>query len=293
MKDRILLRNHPVARRWVLGIFLTLVAIMLYGVAVVPRQLDVVNHDIALRNLPASCENTSIDFVSDTHTGSLNNGVDNLDRVVNMLIQSDSKVVLLGGDYVILSVLGGTYVSSDKLVTHLKPLTQAKPVYAVLGNHDWWKNGADVTKHLQEAGVTVLEDESREINVGDCKLWIAGIGDLDEARHDVPKTFADIPNDATPVIALMHNPMLFPQVPERAELTLAGHTHGGQINLPVVGSPAFWFKHDQYSAYINGLYAKRNGQQLFVTPGIGTSIMPMRLGVPPEISRITLRAAAQ
>ena len=289
MKDRILLRNRPVARRWVLGIFLTLVAIMLYGVAVVPRQLSIVNHDIALRNLPSSCENTSIDFVADTHTGALNNGVDNLDRVVNMLIKSDSKVVLLGGDYVILSVLGGTYVSSDKLVAHLKPLTRAKPVYAVLGNHDWWKNGPDVTAHLREAGITVLEDESREINVGPCKLWVAGIGDLDEARHDIPKTFSTIPNDATPVIALTHNPMIFPQIPVRAELTLAGHTHGGQINLPVVGSPAFWFKHGQHSDYVNGLYSKPNGQQMFVTPGIGTSIMPMRLGVPPEISKLTLK----
>ena len=295
MKDRILLRKHPVARRWVLGVFLGMVAVLIYGVAVVPRQLDVVNHDIALRDLPASCDNAKIDFVSDIHTGSLNNGLENLDRVIDKLIASDSPVVLLGGDFVILSVLGGTYVRSDQLVSHFKRLTAVKPVYAVLGNHDWWKNGRNVAAHLQAAGITMLEDDSRQISVGACRMWIVGVSDLDEGRHDVKRAFSGVADDGAPALVLTHNPMIFPDIPARAGLTLAGHTHGGQINLPVIGSPPFWFKHDQYSAYINGLHQREDGQQLFVTPGIGTSILPLRLGVPPEISQIRLvqRAAQQ
>lgn len=291
MKDRILLRHHPVARRWVLGIFLGIMAIVTYGVALVPRQLSVVEHDVVLANLPAQCSGAKIDFVSDIHTGSLNNGVENLDRLVTMLINSDAPVVLLGGDYVILSVLGGTYVPPEQLVANLRRLTAVKPVYAVLGNHDWWKNGRNVIAKLQSAGITVIEDDSTDIRIGACALHVVGISDLDEAAHDIPKAFSKVRNDGAPVIALTHNPMLFDQIPATAMLTLAGHTHGGQINLPVVGSPAFWFKHDQYSKYINGFYAKANGQQLFVTPGIGTSILPMRLGVPPEISQLVLRNA--
>jgi hypothetical protein len=90
-----------------------------------------------------------------------------------------------------------------------------------------------------------------------------------------------------PVIALTHEPALWPRIPAAVTLTVAGHTHGGQINPFGVLTPRRYRAH---SNQLNGLYLA-GGRSLFVSPGIGTSILPMRLGVPPEISRLTLRSA--
>jgi hypothetical protein len=192
----------------------------------------------------------------------------------------------MAGDYVILSVFLGTYVPADQFAAHLKPLTARKPVYAVLGNHDWWKNGAQVRKALESAGVVVLENEARELQLGRCRFWLAGIGDFWEGHPQVGATFSTIRDDA-PVIALTHNPDIFPQIPSRASLTIAGHTHGGQVKLPLIGTPVVPANH----RYVGGLVVDGN-RQLFVTTGIGTSIVPIRLGVPPEISRLKLRSGA-
>ncbi len=265
-----------------------LLAVLAWGVFVEPRQLKIEAHQIGVQNLPAECRNLQFDFVADIHTGSFGNGLDNLDRVVTQLRNSPSSFVVLGGDYVILSVLGGKYVDAGTIAQHLKPLTAVKPVYAVLGNHDWWKNGDEIRTQFERAGVRVLEDQSVPVRAGSCNFTLVGISDYTEAPHDVHKAFAEVPQDQSLAIALTHNPILFGQVPSRAALVLAGHTHGGQIKLPLLGYPAFWFKSELQSRYIDGLYRKPDGQVMFVTRGIGTSIMPIRLGVPPEISRLRL-----
>jgi len=276
-------------RRWrypILVLLLAMSSVAVWGFVIEPGQL--VERDYALNpsHWPASCDGLRLDVISDTHTGSPRNGVDNLDRIVQRLIASDSQAVLMAGDYVILSVFMGTYVPADQFAAHLKPLTARKPVYAVLGNHDWWKNGAQVRRALESAGVVVLENEARELRLGRCRFWLAGIGDFWEGHPQVGATFSIIRDDA-PVIALTHNPDIFLQIPSRASLTIAGHTHGGQVKLPWIGTPVVPANH----RYVSGLVVDGN-RQLFVTTGIGTSILPIRLGVPPEISRLTLRSGA-
>ena len=257
-----------------------------WGFAWEPRQLVLRDYQLAVPRWSAACEGLRVDVVSDVHTGSPHNGLDNLDRVVGKLIDSDAPVVLMAGDYLILSVFMGTYIPPETIAPHLKPLTARKPVYAVLGNHDWWKGGAAVRRALESAGVVVLEDQSRAISVGQCRFWVVGVGDLQEAPHDVGKAFSAVNND-DPVLALTHNPDLFPQVPARASLLIAGHTHGGQIKLPLLGRPVL----PAAQRYAIG-HIVQDGRHLFVSPGIGTSIVPIRFGVPPEISRLTLRAGA-
>ena len=282
---------RPTLRHWLRRLFFVWVAVafaaVAYGVFVEPRRLVERDHTIVVHHWPAACDGLRLDHVSDVHTGSPNNGLDNLDRVVARLVASDSDAVVMTGDYVILSVLGGTYIPAATSAPHWRALTSRKPVYAVLGNHDWWKGGLDVRRQLEAAGVVVLEDEATRTTIRGCPLWIVGVGDLWTARHDVRKAFSAIDDDA-PAIAITHNPAILPDIPLRASLVLAGHTHGGQISLPFVGQPATWGKPE--NRYIRGFYAE-GGRELFVSPGIGTSILPMRLGVPPEISRLTLRAA--
>ncbi len=261
-------------------------AVAIRGFIWEPSQLVEREQTLVLPGWPANCDGLRLDVVADTHTGSPRNGLDNLDRWVQRLVDSDADAVLMAGDYVILSVFLGTYVPAEEIATHLKPLTARKPVYAVLGNHDWWKDGAKVRDAFASAGVRMIDNQAEAVQLRGCRFWIAGIGDLLEGDPDVAGTFAMI-DDAAPVIALTHEPDLFPDIPSRASLTVAGHTHGGQIDV--------WPLRRDPSPFVLGSSRLKwhivdEGRHLFVTPGIGTSILPMRFGVPPEISRLTLRS---
>lgn len=265
-----------------------MLATAIYGFVIEPGRLVQRDYTLALRGWPAACEGLRVDVVSDTHTGSPRNGLDHLDRWVKSLADSDAPLVLMAGDYVILSVLAGTYVPPEVIARHLQPLTARKPVYAVLGNHDWWKNGPKVSRAFAAAGVRMIDNRAVPVQVGRCRFWLAGLGDLLEGHPDVPATFARVPRDAA-VIALTHEPSLLRAIPLQASLTVAGHTHGGQID-PLPG----WLRiggFDPHSNRLRGIH--HDGvRTLFVSPGIGTSIVPMRLGVPPEISRLRLRGKA-
>lgn len=282
-----LLRRKPWLRRALIAWMVLGVAIGLYGMAWEPARLVERRHAIALDDWPAACNGLRIDHITDMHTGSPHNGLANLDRVIDRLVASDSQAVVMTGDYVILSVFLGTYIGPEPIAQRLRRLTARKPVYAVLGNHDWWKDGAHIRRTFEAAGVVMLEDEARHVQLGGCPLWIVGVGDLWESRHDIAKAFSWV-DGTDPVVVITHNPALFPQMPVRGALMLAGHTHGGQISLPGVGQPAMWGKGEE-GRYVVGHYMD-GGRHLFVSPGIGTSILPVRIGMPPEISQLILRA---
>lgn len=275
-------------RSWLqrgLWLLATLLLVFLaWGFVWEPGRLVERDYTLVLPHWPAQCDGLRADVVADLHTGSPRNGVDKLDRVVQRLIASDSDMVLLAGDYVILKVLLGRYVSPEVVAAHLKPLTAHKRVYAVLGNHDWWKDGDKVRRALESVGVVVLQNRSREIELRGCRFWLAGIGDLWEGDPDIAGTFAQVDDDA-PVVAITHNPEIFPRMPARASLVIAGHTHGGQVWL-LPGRPSMRGRH-----YLAGPI-RQDGRLLFVSPGIGTSIVPFRFRVPPEISRLTLRSSS-
>lgn len=282
MRARLRNRWH---QAWAWLLLAAVVATCIYGFVIEPARLVERRYVLALPYWPASCDGLRVDVVADLHTGSPRNGVEQLDRLVQRLASSDADIVLMAGDYVILSVLAGTYVPPEVIASHLRPLTARKQVYAVLGNHDWWKNGPKVSRAFSGAGVHMIDNVAVAVDVGGCVFWLAGLGDLLEGRPDVAGTYRGIPAGA-PVIALTHEPALFPAIPPRTALTVAGHTHGGQINPLSRWLPDHGFK--PRSHWLRGAY-RAGGQVLFVSPGIGTSILPMRLGVPPEISRLTLQ----
>ena len=275
-------------RRWRrpfwLGVATLIVGLQAWAWLIEPGRLVQRDYVLRLPNWSRACDGLRVDVLADIHTGSPRNGVDNLDRIVRTVARGDADAVLLAGDYVIYRVFLGTYIAPDVVARHLAPLARAKPVYAVLGNHDWWKGGDDMRQVLEAAGITVLENEATLARLGHCRVWIAGIGDLWEGAPDIGAAYAGVPPGES-VIALTHNPDLFPQIPTRTALTVAGHTHGGQIRLPLFGRPVVPIESRRYAAG----HVIEGGRQLFVSTGIGTSIVPVRLGVPPEISRLTLR----
>jgi predicted MPP superfamily phosphohydrolase len=169
-------------------------------------------------------------------------------------------------------------------------------VYAVLGNHDWWLDGPRITAALSGARITVLENSAAELRPG---LWIAGLADARTRHPDPVRALAGVPADAT-VLAMTHNPDVFPRVPARVALTVAGHTHGGQVRVPILGAPvvpshdgiaalcapgcAGWAHGQRFAAG----HIVEDGRHLFVTTGVGTSSYAVRLGVPPEIAVLAL-----
>ena len=190
------LRRRRIRQRLAWLVAVLTFAFLAWGFVWEPGRLIERDYTITLPHWTPQCDGLRVDVVADLHTGSPRNGVDKLDRVVRQLSASDSDVVILAGDYVILKVLLGKYVTPEVVATHLQPLIAHKRVYAVLGNHDWWKNGARVRRALESSGITVLENQATEVSFGQCRLWLAGVGDLWEGHPDIRRAFAAVDDDA-------------------------------------------------------------------------------------------------
>jgi predicted MPP superfamily phosphohydrolase len=185
-------------------------------------------------------------------------------------------------------------------------------VHAVLGNHDWWEDqearrrGRGPVRAglaLERAGIPVYHNASVRLEKDGAPFWLAGLGDQwgfskgracrsgERSRckgmDDLDGTLRQVTDDA-PVLLMAHEPDIFPKVPDRVALTIAGHTHGGQVKVlgyaPIVPS--------RYgSRYIYG-HIVEEGRNLVVSAGLGCSIAPVRLGAPPEIVLIEVGARA-
>jgi predicted MPP superfamily phosphohydrolase len=116
-------------------------------------------------------------------------------------------------------------------------------------------------------------------------VWLVGLADLWTRPQHIDEVIAQVP-EGEPIIALTHNPDIFPQVPSRVNLVLAGHTHGGQVRFPLIGSVV---ESSRYGERFEKGHVVENGHDLYVTSGIGTSIVPVRFGVPPEIVLLELK----
>jgi predicted MPP superfamily phosphohydrolase len=237
--------------------------------------------------LPGWRGQTRIAVISDVHTGSRNNGIDKLQRLVERVNEKRPDLIVFLGDFVIGGPRGRHppgFVEPERIAAELKRLRAPLGVYAVLGNHDWWFDGERVRRALTSCGVTVLENEAVKIPAAD-PFWLGGIADLWTRYPDIPATLEQV-TGGDPVVLITHNPDVFPSVPPRVSLTLAAHTHGGQVQIP------FWgplVKTSEYG-YNEGFFVE-DGRRLFVTTGIGTSIVGVRFGVPPEAVMMTLAPA--
>jgi predicted MPP superfamily phosphohydrolase len=222
-------------------------------------------------------------------------------------------VVVLLGDYLPSPGLRrfADPIVEDEIAEALAPLTAPRGVYAILGNHDWWEDSeamrrragpTRIGKALAAAGIHVLENEAVRTGPSGHPVWIAGLGDqwafprrrrpdedgrrgrrIFEGRDDLPTTMSRIVDDA-PVVLLIHEPDGFVNVSSRVALTLAGHTHGGQIQVlgypPVV--PSAYGRRFAYGHIVE------NERHLIVSGGLGCSGLPIRLGCPPELVVVDL-----
>jgi hypothetical protein len=225
-----------------------------------------------------------IAVLTDLHIGSPFTGVEKLKEVVDRTNAEHPDLVLILGDLVIQEVVGGKFVAPEPIAEVLKGLRAPLGVVGVLGNHDWWFDGARITAALRQAGVVVLENEAYRVSFNGKPFWVVGVADLWTRKPDIAGSLSQV-DEGDPVILITHNPDIFPNVPPRVSLTLAGHTHGGQVDIPIFGRLVVPSKFGQ--RYAMG-HIVEDGRHLFVSGGVGTSILPVRFRVPPEVIILTL-----
>jgi predicted MPP superfamily phosphohydrolase len=254
-----------------------------------PASLRNEDHTLGLPNWPVECAGLRVAVLADVHVGSPFNGLSKLEEIVDLTLAARPDLILLAGDYVIHGVVGGRFESPEAAAPVLGRLAAAAGVYAVLGNHDHWLDPVRVTRALESVGIPVLEDRAVEVAHGSCRFWLSGVSDYWVGAHDVDAALADVPPSA-PTLVFTHNPDVFPEVPSRVALTIAGHTHGGQVYFPGIGRPVVPSEFGERFAIG---HIEEEGRHLFVSSGLGTSILPVRFLVPPEVSMLTLESAAR
>jgi uncharacterized protein len=216
-------------------------------------------------------------------------------RVVDMANTLRSDLIVLLGDFKAWYRFKTEPVADLLWADELARLEAPLGTWAILGNHDWWHDLAGVRSALADVRIPLLENDAVLLGAPGRRFWLAGLGDQLAYRlghgnfrgvDDLPGTLARINTD-DPVLLLAHEPDIFPTVPERVALTLSGHTHGGQIRIPLIWPS---FVPSRYGARYAYGHVIETGRHMIVSGGLGTSIVPARLGVPPEIVHVTLGA---
>lgn len=252
-------------------------AALVYMGLVEPSRLRVRRDTVS-----AGFEPLDVAVITDLHHGMGVVGDARVAEVVRVTNDLRPDVTVLLGDYHTDSWLSRA-VTPDGTARLLGRLRARRGVYAVLGNHDHWRDAPSMARALTAAGLAVLEN--RGVTVPGTRTWLAGLADDFSDAPDPVAALRGAPLDAA-VLAITHSPDVFPGLPARYRLTLAGHTHGGQVAPPWVGP---LFIPSRYGTrYARGHYVE-GGRHLYVSSGVGTSVLPLRLGVVPEVVLLRLR----
>ena len=251
-----------------------------------PRRLRVRRVAIELAGWPEVLAELRVALVADLHAGAPHVDERRVERVVAAVNRTEPDLVALLGDYIDPEVALGERVEPEAVAARLGELESPLGAFAVLGNHDWRHDGERVRRALVEQRIEVLENDAVSINLGGEVLWLVGLADAGEREPDTTTPFGLVAASA-PLIVLSHNPDVFPRLPDRPLLALAGHTHGAQVNLPVLRERVTPSRYGD--RYAGGL-ACRGERVMYVSRGIGTSGLPIRLLAPPEALVLTFRS---
>jgi predicted MPP superfamily phosphohydrolase len=269
-----------------------------YAYYIEPDRLVVNEKTLHIKNWNSAFDNFKIVAVSDIHGGS--NGVteEKIRRIVSLINEQDADLVVFLGDYVSQQRGDRSQLKMPvaTIAENLKGIEAKYGVYAVLGNHDGLFDDQQIAAELERAGINVLQNEIRFIKKDNQQIRLLGL--KDHLKLNSWYTFdADVRSviaqnePGGDIIVLEHSPDVFEvlnyykNLGTDFKLMLAGHTHGGQIWFPVLGTPLVPSSFGQ--KYARG-HISEKGSDLFVTSGVGTSILPLRFGVPPEIAVLTI-----
>jgi uncharacterized protein len=245
-----------------------------------PFRLTIEHHEIHLRRLPRALDGFRIVQLSDIHHSPFTSR-EQIERAVATANSLQPDIVALTGDYV-----SKEREYAAPCAELLGALRARHGVYAVLGNHDHWTDAALITDLFRAEGITVLVNQGMRFENKGAAFWLAGVDDTMVGLEDLPLALAGSSDEEFKLL-LAHNPIILRRAARAGvDLVLSGHTHGGQVSLRsdrnAPGRPG--------RRLLKGL-ARQGETQIYVTRGLGTVVLPVRFGCPPEVSLLELRTA--
>lgn len=242
---------------------------------------------VELPGFPAGQAAVRIAFLSDLHVQGPDMPPERVARIVAQVNAQHPDLVLIAGDFVGDRTLGSQYPTAQ-VVAPLAGLRSRLGTIAVLGNHDYWRNGPEVRAALTRAGIRVLVNQAAAAG----PLVIGGLDDQRTGHNRDNQTYAAMRALPGARVLLSHTPDPFATLPPDIGLMLAGHTHCGQIRIPLYGALTTDSAYGE--RYACG-FIEENGRKLIVTAGLGASILPLRLGAAPDFWMVTIgpRATAR
>lgn len=234
--------------------------------------------------------------LADLHAGAPIMAEARIEQIVAATNALAPDITVLLGDYGPSSRFVTRLLAHDDVARRLGALRARFGVFAVNGNHDWWEDEAamragrgavpSIARAFEAAGIVVLSNRVRRagpVLVGGLdSTWAFGSS---RGADDLPRLMRDVSGD-TPLLLLVHEPDIFPQLPARAAVTFCGHTHGGQVRL-LGYSPRIPSRYGNRYAWG---HVREDGRDLIVSGGLGTTTLPVRFGVPPEITLVEISA---
>jgi predicted MPP superfamily phosphohydrolase len=266
-------------------------------------RLDLTPYDVSSPHWPDEFP-LKIAVIADIHACEPWMPAERIGAIVDLANAQKPDLTVLLGDFVGKQHFVTRYVPPGAWAEQLARLEAPLGVYAILGNHDWWSaamptdppdDAQSVRATLRSVRIPILENRAIRLSLRNRPFWLVGLGDQLAHRlgphhtrgdDDLGAALREIRDDA-PTILLAHEPFVFPRVPDRVALTLCGHTHGGQVNFPIIGAP-FTPRARGVKPYVYGVYAE-GARRLVVSGGLGTSHLPVRIMRPPEVVSVTLR----
>jgi predicted MPP superfamily phosphohydrolase len=252
-----------------------------------PNRPRIVRQDIALRRWPDGLDGFTIALLSDFHYDPLYS-VHPLKAAIAMVNGLSPDLIALTGDFVTspwFSANAKGAAAAEPCAELLRQMHAPHGLWAVLGNHDFFTDAKRVTSALRAAGIQVLINQSTAIEANGVRFWLGGVNDLLGGRADLNATLRPI-SSGEATILMAHEPDYADFVARHPiDLQLSGHTHGGQVRLPLLGP---LYLPDLGKKYVSGLY-KVGDLTLYTNPGLGTVQIPVRLNCPPEITLLTIR----
>jgi uncharacterized protein len=247
-----------------------------------PRDFEIVDLKVEIPDLDPVFDDYRIAHISDIHLGQWISAK-RIEGVVNMVNKLEPDLIAITGDSV-------SYVVNEPVLDMLRVLKKLKPkdaTVAVLGNHDHWVGAKEIRDVMDESNIIELENDIYTLKRGNAKLHIAGVDSITLEKHDLNAVLKKLP-PAGPAILLAHEPDFadISAATGRFSLQLSGHSHGGQMVIPWLGTP---FRGSQFRKYPLGEY--KVGEMIqYTNRGLGTNVFWIRINCPPEITILRLQS---
>ena len=252
--------------------------ILLYSILFEPYSIKTEKITIRIGRIPSN-EKIKIVHISDLHFHNIGERELNTIRIIEKL---NPDIIAITGDLI------EKRESIDELLDFLDKMRRIAQVYLVYGNwdHESGANLTDLKNKIEALDVEVLVNENVKAKVNEIELYIIGVDDPSTGKANLEKALENVPSGALTIL-LAHSPEIIDEAAShKIDLVLVGHTHGGQVVIPGYG-PLFLPVSKEYRKYASGLF-KIDSTYMYVNRGLGTSILPVRLFCPPEVTLIVL-----